>query len=125
MTADPGSPERPRPAILITRATRLAACDAGLHGHRLLLRLDAVHGATRYDWYFRSPDGESYARAATRLKNWLDGLQEPTIAVTHGLVTRIVRGIRLGLDRTASLSQPILQDGFFHLSSEGVAAIDA
>jgi len=86
---------------------------------------DAIRGATKYDWYFRSPDGESYAAANMRLTKWLADLDRPTIAITHGLVTRLVRGIWLKLDRATTLQQPIAQDGLFHLSESGVSFLGA
>ena len=85
---------------------------------------EVIRGATKFDWYFRSLDGESYAAANTRLAEWLDELDQPTIAITHGLVTRLIRGIWLKLDMATTLRQPIVQDGMFHLSETGVALLE-
>jgi broad specificity phosphatase PhoE len=79
-----------------------------------------IQGATRYDWYFRAPDGESVEAATLRLDAWLGSLTGPTIAVTHGLASRILRGLYMGLDRAAALSLPVPQDGLFQLAG-GVA----
>jgi len=38
-----------------------------------------------FDWYFRSPDGESFDAACARAKNWISAIYEPTIAISHGL----------------------------------------
>jgi probable phosphoglycerate mutase len=64
-----------------------ARIDAGWPGAR--------DGATRYDWYFRSPDGESHASAEARLRDWLGEQQGTVVAVAHGLVGRILRGVYL------------------------------
>jgi broad specificity phosphatase PhoE len=75
-----------------------------------------VQGATRYDWYFRAPDGESFEAAAARLNGWIESLAGPTIAVTHGLASRILRGLYGRLDRETALSLPVPQDGLFRLA---------
>lgn len=46
---------------------------------------------------WRPQDGESYADLAQRVASWLLGLQTDTIAVSHGGVSRVVRGHVLGL----------------------------
>jgi broad specificity phosphatase PhoE len=81
--------------------------------------------ATRYDWYFRSPDGESFEAAAARLSDWLNSLATPTIAVTHGLASRMLRGLYGDLDREAALSLPVPQDGLFRLSRGAVTHLSA
>ncbi|MBV6658001.1 MAG: histidine phosphatase family protein [Devosiaceae bacterium] len=47
---------------------------------------------------FAPPGGESYAMLTQRITGWLEGLDEPTIAVSHGGVSRAVRGLLLDLD---------------------------
>jgi len=46
---------------------------------------------------FRPDGGESYADATVRVQDWLDGLTRPTIAVAHGGISRIVRGLAMDL----------------------------
>ncbi|MEM7635104.1 MAG: histidine phosphatase family protein, partial [Pseudomonadota bacterium] len=46
---------------------------------------------------FRPQGGESYADATVRVRDWLENLTRPTIAVAHGGISRIVRGIVLDL----------------------------
>ncbi len=46
---------------------------------------------------FRPDGGESYADATVRVGDWLDSLTRPTIAVAHGGISRIVRGLVLDL----------------------------
>jgi broad specificity phosphatase PhoE len=89
--------------------------DAGWPGLR--------DGATRYDWYFRSPDGESHAAAAARARDWLDGLQGTVVAVTHGLLSRLIRGVYLGLAREEALSLPVPQDVIWRMADGRIEAI--
>lgn len=46
---------------------------------------------------FRPQGGESYADATVRVGDWLQSLTRPTIAVAHGGISRIVRGIAMDL----------------------------
>lgn len=46
---------------------------------------------------FRPQGGESYADATDRVRDWLASLTRPTIAVAHGGISRIVRGLVLDL----------------------------
>ena len=39
---------------------------------------NALDGASPFNWYFRSPDGESYEAASARLGSWLDEQQGPS-----------------------------------------------
>lgn len=74
-----------------------------------------LDGADAFDWYFRSPDGESFDAACTRARNWLATIDQPTIAVSHGLFGRIIRGVYLRLSRAEMLTLPVPQDGFYQL----------
>lgn len=81
--------------------------------------LGARDGSTRFDWFFRSPDGESFEQAKQRLRHWLlevDGHGECHIAVSHGLSGRIIRGLYLGLPRDKMLRLDVPQDGVFLLA---------
>ncbi len=77
----------------------------------------------RHEWYFRSPDGESYEAFAARLGEWLAEQDEAAaiIVVAHGLVSRMLRGFYGGLPRQVALTLPVPQDQVFRL---GDGAID-
>lgn len=79
-----------------------------------------LDGASHYDWYFRAPGGEPYEVALRRVRAWMDGLDGPVVAVSHGLLGRLVRGAWLGLAADGMLSLPVPQDVVWHLSSAGV-----
>jgi len=72
-------------------------------------------GTTAFDWYFRSPDGERLEAARERVAAWLAEVRGPVLAVSHGLVGRIVRGVFLGLSDEAMLELPIPQHTVYAL----------
>lgn len=80
----------------------------------------ACDGSTHFDWFFRSPDGESFDQAEERLRHWLLEAQarpECHIAVSHGLSGRILRGIYSGLPRGQTLRLDVPQNGVFILAN--------
>ena len=83
-------------------------------------RLD---GATPFDWFFRSPDGESYDSASARARQWLDCLEGVVLAISHGLIGRLIRGAYLNLNREESLGLPVPQDVIWHLTQGRVEPI--
>ena len=68
---------------------------------------DLVRDAGRYNWYFRSPDGERFEDLADRLAAWLTAARERsvvTIAVTHGVASRVLRGVYAALPREKAIT---------------------
>jgi len=89
---------------------------------------DAVRGATRYDIFFRAPNGEGFDALAARLQSWLDqtaGDGRPLIAVSHGVSSRILRGLYAGLDRETMITLPAPQDVVFRLEDGRIEEIAA
>ena len=74
-------------------------------------------GEGRHDWYFRSPDGDTYETFAARVGEWLRASAGSpfVIAVTHGIVSRVLRGLYAGLPREVALTLPVPQDKVFRL----------
>jgi probable phosphoglycerate mutase len=74
-------------------------------------------GDGRHEWYFRAPGGETYDGFAARLAEWLNERSpEPlVIAITHGVVSRVLRGLYAGLPREVALMLPVPQDKVFWL----------
>lgn len=79
-------------------------------------------GDGRYDWYFHSPDGESYEAFAARVSEWLAEQSDaaPIIVVAHGLVSRVLRGLYAGLLRAVALTLPVPQDRIYRLSNGAI-----
>lgn len=84
---------------------------------------DALNGATPFDWYFRSPDGESYDAARVRALSWLNDVRGTVIAVSHGLIGRIIRGAYLNLPKEHGLSLPVPQDVVWKLAGGEIVAL--
>lgn len=82
-------------------------------------------GEGRHDWCFRSPDGERYEAFAARLGEWLDeAVDAPlVVAVTHGVVSRVLRGLYTGLPPAKSMILPVPQDKVFRLSGGSIEEI--
>jgi broad specificity phosphatase PhoE len=49
-------------------------------------------------WHVNVPGGENYAQVAARATNWAQSLAADTFAVSHGALTRVLRGLILDLD---------------------------
>ncbi len=84
-------------------------------------------GATRWDWYFKAPNGDSREAFSARLGDWLAEAVTgplPLIAVSHGLAGRVLRGLYAGLDPDEALRQDVPQDAFFRLADGGLERID-
>ena len=57
-----------------------------------------------------------------RLADWLASLSDPSnvVAVSHGIASRVLRGIHLKLDRSATNDLPVVRDAPFHLHADGI-----
>ena len=81
-------------------------------------------GDGRYEWYFGTPDGETYDAFAGRIAAWLAAARERTlIVVAHGIVTRVLRGLYAGLPRGAALRLPVPQDIVWRLAGGRIEEI--
>lgn len=78
---------------------------------------------TPFDWFFRSPDGESYDAANARVTQWLNDLHGVVLAVSHGLIGRLIRGTYLGITRDDALGLPVPQDVIWLLSKGRIEAL--
>jgi probable phosphoglycerate mutase len=107
------------------RELSIGSWDA-LTYHEIGTRAPGVFdGEGRYEWYFRSPDGERYEGFTARVREWLHTSGESCflIVVTHGIVTRVLRGLYANLPREVALVLPVLQDKIFRLSGGAIEEI--
>ena len=98
---------------------RLREISLGAWDGRGRKEIRALMGAAfeEFEWYFRTPDGETYDGFAGRIAGWLSEVGDaPVIAVCHGVVTRVLRGLYAGLPRAAALCLPVPQDRIFRLA---------
>ena len=109
---------------------RLIEITVGDWDGRLRAEIEAEAGPAfiRSGWDFSAPNGESFESVVNRTKTWLDSLPtEPDrhiIAVTHGVTSRVLRGVYAGLNREDTLAQPVPQDAIFALSNGNITRID-
>ena len=84
----------------------------------------SLDGDGHYDWYFFTPDGETYDAFAGRIAAWLAEVQDRAlIVVAHGVVTRVLRGLYAGLPRSAALSLPVPQGVIWRLGDGRIEEI--
>jgi broad specificity phosphatase PhoE len=98
----------------------------GLTYRDIALRYPAIFdGAGRHEWYFNSPDGDTYEAFAARIGEWLYEAAETRllVVVTHGVVSRVMRGLYAGLPREVALVLPVPQDKMFRLSGGAIDEI--
>jgi probable phosphoglycerate mutase len=88
----------------------------------------ARDGLGRYEWFFHSPDGESYDAMETRLAGVLDEISNypaaMKIIVSHGVAGRMIRRLFAGLDRQVGLSLDVPQDAIFRLENGTVTRLE-
>jgi probable phosphoglycerate mutase len=78
------------------------------------------------DWFMRSPDGETYMAFAGRLGDWLaahGNAPDDLVVVSHGVASKVLRGLYLGLGQDEALIQPTPQDAFFVLAGGRIERI--
>jgi probable phosphoglycerate mutase len=100
----------------------------GLTRDEIAARSPGIYdGDGRYEWYYRSPDGETYDALAARIAAFLaEAAQAPAlIVVTHGVVSRVLRGLYARLPRAEALALPAPQDRIFRLEDGRIEEIPA
>jgi broad specificity phosphatase PhoE len=75
-------------------------------------------------WHVRVPGGENYEQVAGRASDWAQSLTGDTFAVSHGALTRILRGLLGGMDwqGMSSLDEP--QGVVFRIRGGEVTRLD-
>ena len=66
-------------------------------------------------FHWRPKDGESYSDLTARVRDWLAGVDGPAIVVSHGGVSRVLRGIVFGLPEREIVSLPVPQDKYYRI----------
>jgi len=75
-------------------------------------------------WHVHVPDGENYAEVAARATDWAASLDADTFAVSHGALTRILRGLFLDLDWQAMSALDEPQGVVFRVRGAEVTRLD-
>ena len=119
----------PGTEALVDRATVVAQA---MHSVRDLVNAPASDlypetFATR-EWFFGAPGGERFEDVWDRVASWVaDQPPEPqrrTIAVSHGVAGRLLRGVYAGLSRQETLNQDVPQDAIYRLVAGNIHRID-
>jgi len=85
-----------------------------------------LDGAGRYDWYFRSPDGETLDDLTARVRRFLadTARRDRVIAVSHGVTSRLIRGLFGGIAVSDALTLHVSRDVVFRLHDGSVDRIN-
>lgn len=78
-------------------------------------------------WNHCPPNGESFASAGARARDWLNGALQSdrvTVAVAHGAIGRVLRSLHLKLAPADALALDEPQEAFFHLHRGGIDRIE-
>jgi probable phosphoglycerate mutase len=75
-------------------------------------------------WHVHVPGGENYAEVAARATDWAQSLTADTFAVSHGALTRILRGLLLGLNWQAMSDLDEPQGVVFRVRGNSVTRLD-
>lgn len=59
--------------------------------------------------FFQAPNGESFQAFCARVQSFLDDLTGPTLISTHGITSRVLRGLALGQDLDAMREMEVAQ----------------
>ncbi|MBE9915116.1 histidine phosphatase family protein [Paenibacillus donghaensis] len=83
---------------------------------------ELIKNTDNYNWYFNSPNGESYDSVVERVSDWLESIKnkEKVIAVSHGLTGRVLRGAYKNLEKDQALKLEVSQNTFFKLSGQNI-----
>jgi broad specificity phosphatase PhoE len=75
-------------------------------------------------WNVRVPGGENYQEVAARAADWVKSVKADSFAVSHGALTRILRGLFQGLDWQAMSALDEPQGVVFRVRSSTVTRLD-
>jgi probable phosphoglycerate mutase len=86
---------------------------------------EARAGTDAFNWFFRSPDGETFEAACARVDSWLASVRGagPRLAISHGLIGRLIRGRYLGMPKEELLALPVPQGVVYVLEDGAIAEL--
>jgi broad specificity phosphatase PhoE len=115
--ANMGLPARPFPMDDRLKEQNFGHWEGLIWGE--LPKLDPEGFAARKadTWNWTPQGGENYEMVRARVVAWLAELQGDTVVVSHGNISRTVRGILLGLDKTVIPKLEVPQDKFLRIAA--------
>lgn len=97
----------------------------GLTREDIFSRFGTDQAIRPIDWQFQAPGGETLDVALARVSAWYAEAEVPAVIVTHGIISRLIRGIYAGLEHEEMLTLPVSQDGYFRLDDGHVEFVAA
>lgn len=97
----------------------------GLTREDILSRFGSDQSIRPIDWQFQAPGGETLDVVLARVNAWYATAEAPAVIITHGIISRLVRGIHAGLGHEEMLTLPVSQDGYFRLDGGKVEFVPA
>jgi len=113
----------------ITEDPRLMEVDfgqwEGLTREDILSRFGTDPQLRPIDWQFQAPGGETLDTVLDRIRAWRSEASLPALVVTHGIISRLVRGLFADLGHAEMLALPVPQDGYFRIDGRDIAFVQA
>jgi len=85
----------------------------------------ARKGLDRYEWFFHSPDGETFEAMTDGVRDVLNMIHchpaQYKIVVSHGITNRLICGIHAHLSKEQCLRLDVSQNAYFRLAANNVA----
>lgn len=97
----------------------------GLTREDILARFGSDQSVRPIDWQFQAPGGETLDGVLARVGAWYAKAETPAVIITHGIISRLVRGLHANLGHEEMLTLPVSQDGYFRLAGGRVDFVPA
>jgi len=97
----------------------------GLTRDDILSRFGKDQSIRPFDWQFQAPGGETLDVVLARVSAWYDEAESPAVVITHGIISRLLRGLHAGLSHEDMLTLPVSQDGYFRLDGGRIDFVPA
>lgn len=97
----------------------------GLTRDDILSRFGKDQSIRPLDWQFQAPGGETLDVVLARVAAWYEDAETPAVVITHGVISRLVRGLHAGLSHEEMLTLPVSQDGYFRLDGGRIEFVPA
>jgi broad specificity phosphatase PhoE len=88
---------------------------------------EEMRGTNPFDWCFRAPAGERYEDVRRRSASWLEDLGDhaEVVVVGHGLASRVLRGVYVGLCEARAIRLDIDRNAILRLEEREIIKIRA
>lgn len=100
---------------------------SGLTNHEIEIKYPgALQQREQNKWHYTVPGGQSYADIEVRVDDWLSELSSDSVvvAVTHSVVSRVIRCKYAGMDYQQASNLEHLQDRLFRLHNGEITEFD-